>query len=56
MTDIIDERDFAHVGGKTATLRAEDVLASAGISPDSTRRCPMSSTPRTCRSSARRTG
>ena len=25
---ILDERDFAHVGNKTATLRAEDVLAS----------------------------
>ncbi len=26
---ILDERDFAHVGNKTAILRAEDVLASA---------------------------
>jgi hypothetical protein len=25
---ILDERDFAHVGDKTGTLRAEDVLAS----------------------------
>jgi quercetin dioxygenase-like cupin family protein len=25
---ILDERDFAHVGNKTASLRAEDVLAS----------------------------
>ena len=25
---ILDERDFAHVGSKTASLRAEDVLAS----------------------------
>jgi quercetin dioxygenase-like cupin family protein len=33
MADILDERDFAHIGadmgGKTASLRADDVLASA---------------------------
>jgi len=28
MTKILDERDFAHVGNKTATLRADDVMAS----------------------------
>ena len=28
MTKILDERDFAHVGNKTASLRADDVAAS----------------------------
>src|SRR6201998_9495 len=28
MTRILDERDFAHVGAKTATLRVEDIAAS----------------------------
>ena len=55
MNDIIDERDFAHVGVKTATLRAEDVLASAEFRqlyetlPNVIARRP------TCRSSARLT-
>jgi len=31
MTDILDERDFAHVGDKTASIRADDVAASAAF-------------------------
>ena len=29
MSKILDERDFAHVGSKTASIRADDVAASA---------------------------
>ncbi len=28
MSKILDERDFAHVGNKTASFRAEDAMAS----------------------------
>jgi hypothetical protein len=28
MTKILDERDFAHVGDKAASLRVEDIAAS----------------------------
>ena len=28
MTKVLDERDFAHLGGKTASFRADDVAAS----------------------------
>jgi hypothetical protein len=31
MNDILDERDFAHAGDKTATIRAEDVAASSAF-------------------------
>ena len=31
MSNILDERDFAHVGDKTASIRADDVAASAAF-------------------------
>src|ERR1043165_4359252 len=31
MSKILDERDFAHVGNKTASIRAEDVAASTAF-------------------------
>lgn len=31
MSKILDERDFAHVGDKTASIRADDVAASAAF-------------------------
>jgi hypothetical protein len=48
MTKILDERYFAHVGSKTASLRIEDIAASQEFR--------KMYEPRTCRSSTRRTG
>src|ERR1700675_1468723 len=33
MSNILDERDFAHVGDKTATIRADDAAASSAFRP-----------------------